>query len=171
MPQRNWELRAQTCTKRALLTFNLYLLAVLKTSLTSGFNYKFGDSQGFPCGSAGKESACNVGDLDLIPGLGRCPGEGTGHPLQYSGQENSMNCIVHGVAKSHTRLSDFHFHTVSWFYIFLLIFIFSLCMVTDCQISHHWETWHWWLPILPNDSISVGLITDIREESLLKAKL
>ena len=58
----------------------------------------------------GKESACNVGDLGSIPGLGRSPGEGKGHPLQYSGLENSMNCIVHGVAKSRTQLSDFHFH-------------------------------------------------------------
>ena len=66
-------------------------------------------SVGFPCGSAGKESACNVGDLGLIPGLGRSPGEGKGYPLQYSGLENSMDCIVHGVAKSWTELSDFHF--------------------------------------------------------------
>ena len=63
----------------------------------------------FPCGSAGKESACNVGDLGLIPGLGRSPGEGKGYPLQCSGLENSMDCIVHGVAKSRTRLSSFHF--------------------------------------------------------------
>ena len=65
---------------------------------------------GFPCGSAGKESACNVGDLDSIPGLGRSPGEGKGYPRQYSGLENSMDCMVHGVAKSQTRLNDFHFH-------------------------------------------------------------
>ena len=45
---------------------------------------------GFPCGSAGKESACGVEDLDLIPGLGRSPGVGKGYPLQYSGLENSM---------------------------------------------------------------------------------
>ena len=57
---------------------------------------------GFPCGSAGKESACNVGDLGLIPGLGRSPGEGKGYPLQYSGLENSMDCIVHRVAESNT---------------------------------------------------------------------
>ena len=55
---------------------------------------------GFPCGSAGKESACNVGYLGSIPGLGRSPGEENGYPFQYSGQENSMNCVVHGVAKS-----------------------------------------------------------------------
>ena len=48
---------------------------------------------GFPCGSAGKESACNAGDLDLIPELGRSPGEGNGSPLQYSGLENSMDYI------------------------------------------------------------------------------
>ena len=59
---------------------------------------------GFPGGSAGKESACNVGDLGLIPGLGRSPGEGKGYPLQYSYLENSMDCIVHGVAQSQTRL-------------------------------------------------------------------
>ena len=52
------------------------------------------------CGSAGKESTWSVGDLDLIPGLGRAPGEGKGYPLQYSGLENSMDCIVHGVAES-----------------------------------------------------------------------
>ena len=64
------------------------------------------DALGFPWGSAGKESACNAGDLDSIPGLGRSPGEGKGYPLQYSGLENSIDCIVHGVAKSRTRLSD-----------------------------------------------------------------
>ena len=64
---------------------------------------------GFPGGSAGKESACNVGDLGSIPGLGRSPGEGKGYPLPYSGLENSMGCVVHGVTKSRTRLSDFHF--------------------------------------------------------------
>ena len=57
---------------------------------------------GFPCGSAGKESACNMGNLDLIPGLGIFPGEGKGYPFQYSGLENSLDCIVHGVAKSQT---------------------------------------------------------------------
>ena len=65
--------------------------------------------QGFPCGSAGKESACSTGDLGSILGLGRSSGEGKGYPLQSSGLENSMDCIVHGVSKSQTRLSDFHF--------------------------------------------------------------
>ena len=64
---------------------------------------------GFPCGSAGKESICNVGDLGLIPGLGRYPGEGNGNPLQYSGLENSMDWIVYRVTKSQTWLSYSHF--------------------------------------------------------------
>ena len=57
---------------------------------------------GFLCGSAGKESACNAGDLGLIPGLGRFSGEGKGYTLQYSGLENSMDTTVHGFAKSWT---------------------------------------------------------------------
>ena len=67
---------------------------------------------GFPGGSDGKESACNARDLGSVPGLGRSPGEGKGYPLQYSGLENSMDCIVHGVTKSRTQLSDFHFQFV-----------------------------------------------------------
>ena len=63
---------------------------------------------GFPCGSAGKESACNGGDLGSIPGLGRSPGEGKGYPFQYSGLKNSMDCIAHGVTKNQTQLSGFH---------------------------------------------------------------
>ena len=58
--------------------------------------------------SAGKESACNAGDLSSIPGLGRSAGEGKGYPLQYSGLENSMDCIVYRVAETGTRLNDFH---------------------------------------------------------------
>ena len=65
---------------------------------------------GFPCGSAGKESTCNAGDLCSIPGLGTCPGEVKGYPLQYSGLENSTDCVVHRISKSWTWLSDFHFH-------------------------------------------------------------
>ena len=64
-------------------------------------------SPGFPGGSDGKASACSVGDLGSIPGLGRSPGEGNGNPLQYSCLENSMDggawwATVHGVAKSRT---------------------------------------------------------------------
>ena len=61
---------------------------------------------GFLYRSVDKVSTCNAGDLDSIPGLGRSPGERKGYPLQYSGLENSMDCIVHGVTKSHTPLSD-----------------------------------------------------------------
>ena len=58
------------------------------------------DSVVIPCGSAGKEFTCDEGDP--VPGMGKSPGEGKGYPLQYSGLENSMNCIVHGIAKSQT---------------------------------------------------------------------
>ena len=64
---------------------------------------------GFPFGSVRKESACNVGDLGSIPGLGRSPREGKGCTLQYSGLENSMNCIFHGITKNLTWPSAFHF--------------------------------------------------------------
>ena len=59
-------------------------------------------NRNFPGGSDGKASACNVGDLGSVPGLGRSPGEGNDYPLQYSGLEN--------VTKSQTQLSHFHFH-------------------------------------------------------------
>ena len=77
----------------------------------------------FPDSSVGKKSACNAGNPSSIPGLGRHSGEGIGYPLQHSwaggsagkgyplqhsSLENSMDCIVHGVAKSRTQLSDFH---------------------------------------------------------------
>ena len=77
----------------------MYLLIILQVSKIYTWNI---GSTGFPGGSAGKESACNAGDLGLIPGLGRSPGEGKGYPLQYSGLENSMDCIVHGVTKNWT---------------------------------------------------------------------
>ena len=64
---------------------------------------------GFPGGSAGKEPTCNVGDLGSIPRLGRSPGDGNSYPLQCTGLENFMDCIVPGVAKSWTQLIDFDF--------------------------------------------------------------
>ena len=64
---------------------------------------------GFSCGSVGKESTCNARDLGSVPGLGRSPKEGKDYPLQYSGLEKFMDCIIHGVAKSWTQLNDFHF--------------------------------------------------------------
>ena len=91
--------------------------------LTSGVmavSGKWASLRGFPCGSAGKESACNAGNLASIPGLGGSPVEGKGYPLQYSGLENSMDCIVHGVAKSQTPLSDFHFISLHFIHTQLL---------------------------------------------------
>ena len=84
-------------------------------SLAGGNSNELWSWVGLPWWLVGKESTCIVGDLGLIPELGRSPGEGTGYPLQYSGLENSMDrgawqATVHGVAKSWTGLSDFHFH-------------------------------------------------------------
>ena len=81
-----------------------------------GILLSFAACKSFPCGSAGKESAHNAGDLGSIPGLGRSPGEGNGYLLQCSGLENSKDreawwATVHGVAKSWTGLSDFHLLT------------------------------------------------------------
>ena len=66
----------------------------------------------FPGSSDGKKSTCNAGDLSSVPELGRSSTEGKSYPLQYSGLENFMDCIVHGVAKSQTQRSNFHFHFV-----------------------------------------------------------
>ena len=93
------------------------------------------------------ESTCNAGDLSLIPGLGRSLGEGKGYPLQYSVLENSMNNIVHGVARSQTQLSDFHFHFLSsWcfqildiipeFYLDCLLFLLSSCILLSTFLTY-----------------------------------
>ena len=79
-------------------------------SLNTRFIFGLVCQSGFPCGAAGKESTCNEGDLDLIPGSGRFPGEGNSYPLHYFGLEKSMDSIVHGIAKRRTQLSNFHFH-------------------------------------------------------------
>ena len=94
---------------------------------------------GFACGLVGKESACNAGDLGSSPGLGRSPGEGKGYPLQDSGLENSMDCIVHGVTKSRTWLSNFHFH-FHWTFMAFLLYIISLIFQ-----SHFTALFHTWL--------------------------
>ena len=100
---------------------------------------------GFPCDSDGKESTCNAGDLDSIPGLGRSPEEGKGYPFQYSGLENSMDCIVHGVSKSQTQLSDwteliFHFWTrqLDFFITSVSLFFMFVCFST---FLNTWGTW------------------------------
>ena len=78
------------------------------------FRYPSMFFQCFPDSSVGKESTYNAGDPSSIPGSGRSARERKGYPLQYSGLENSMNYIVHGVAKSWTQLSDFHFTSLHW---------------------------------------------------------
>ena len=109
---------------------------------------------GFPCGSAGKEFACLAGDLGLIPGLGRSPGDGNSYPLHYSVLQNSMDCIFRGVAKNPTQLSDLYFVSdfLSLTHMYLLpsqtlfprwFFVFSLflfCFVFLLVI--------WWFPFI-----------------------
>ena len=105
---------------------------------------------GFPCGSAGKESACIVGDLGSIPGVGRSPGEGNGYSLQYSGLENFK-----GVAKSQTRLSlrQCPKHT--------LIYAFILFLPFKCTYWRHWAPlscifstlWVSWITFLWSDLV------------------
>ena len=95
---------------------------------------------GFPGGSASEESACNAGDLGLIPGLERSPGEG--YPLQYSGLENSMDCIIHGVAKSDT----IHY-----------IYLTTLCTpqrIKSKPIIIVWKNLSWHEPYYPFSLIS-----------------
>ena len=74
----------------------------------------------FPGSSAGKESACNVGDPSSITGWGRSAGEREGYPLRYSGLKNPMDCVLDGVTESQARLSNFHFH-----FIFVLLVEFE----------------------------------------------
>ena len=131
-----WNSLAFSMIQQRLIIWSLVLLAFLNpawTSRSSQFTYCWSltwrilsitflackmsatllKMWGFPGGSSGKESACNVGDLGSILDLGRSPGEGNGYPLQYSGLENSMDCIVYAVAKSWTWLSNFHWHCLS----------------------------------------------------------
>ena len=74
----------------------------LKCSCLLTVKFQAWINRGFPCGSAGKESACNGGDLGSIPGLGRSPGEGKGYLLQYPGLENSMDYSPWGLKESDT---------------------------------------------------------------------
>ena len=106
----------------------------------------------FPDSSVGKESTCNAGDPSLIPGLGRRPGEGNGYLLQDSGLENLMDYTVHGVTKSWTCLSNFHFHLNILWHCFSLglewktdlfqsyghCWVFQICWTFSCSaVAYH----------------------------------
>ena len=97
--------------------------------------------QGFPDSSVGKESTCNAGDPCSITGLGRSIQEGIGYPLQYSGLENSMDCTVHGVTKSWTQLSNFHFHFLFTKSTQISVFFLKISQVQDLiilkQLKHN----------------------------------
>ena len=95
---------------------------------------------GFPSASAGKESACNAGDLSSIPGLGGSPGEGYGNPLQCSCLENPMDC--HGVAESQTPLSDFHFQWVYACSYFSTLFVSTFYILSLLLIMKSLTTKH-----------------------------
>ena len=100
---------------------------------------------GFPCGSEGKETTCYVGDLGVIPWLGRSPGEGKGYSLQCSGLENSMDCIEsQRVAKSQTWLRDFHFTSHKEYCLFeqeeTWEAIISNPLLIDCKLPEWWIT-------------------------------
>ena len=87
--------------------FNNVMKHIVKEKFYLSQNLLFWGVGGLPGISDGKESACNAGDLDLIPGLGKSPGEGNGYPLQYSCLENSMDrgawwATVHGITKNQT---------------------------------------------------------------------
>ena len=103
-----------------LVTWNGALFPCFTPTSTHTYVHSYAhahvQSMRLPC-SVGEESACSAGDPGSIPGSGRSPGEGKGYPLQYSGLEKSMDCRVHGIAKSQTQLSHFHFislHKASW---------------------------------------------------------
>ena len=117
---------------------------------------------GLPCSSAGKQSACDAGDLGSTPQLGRCPGEGKGYPLQYCGPENSMDSIVHGVTKSWTQLS-FQVWTLcvrvnAWMHLRTCVWACALCTssegegaVTSCKqqlwMENPMDRGAWWTTV------------------------
>ena len=128
----------------------------------------------FPCGSAGKESTCNAGDLGSIPGLGRSPGEGKGHPLQYSGLANSMDHTVCGVPESDTteRLSlslhclpscRAHMHVLSHFS-HVLLFATLWTVAHQAPLSMRFSSQKYWggFPCpLPEDRTHVSDVSCI----------
>ena len=111
----------------------------------------------FPHSSVDKDYICNAGDPGSIPGLGRSSGEGIGYPLQYSGLENSMDCIVHGVAKSQTQLSDFQFQEiVNHFY--------SSHMIEDLELLEYMFVLL--IVIFPNKSKAMNFSNDIKKNQI-----
>ena len=128
-----------------LVTISYQLLWYFSKGRDSPF-VRIVSSSCFPDSSVGKEFACSVGDLGLISGLGRSPGEGKRYPLQYSGLENSVDYIVHGVTRSQTQLSNFHFLSSSWcfqildmmpeFYLDCLLFPLSSCILLSTFLTY-----------------------------------
>ena len=109
-------LPSEPLSKSNLLPFETCLSGIPASSSKHLFSKEYQNHwslfsllHGFPDSSVGEESSCNAGDPGSSPGSGKSTGEGIGYPLQYSGLENSMGYIVHGVTKSPTRLRDFHF--------------------------------------------------------------
>ena len=96
-----------------------------------------------------------MGDLGLIPGLGRSPGEGKGYPLQYSGLENSMDYIVHEVTKSRTRLSDFPFHFHYCLNIYYFVWYILECLTSYLSYSACEWSWNSIYRYLMPDSIDI----------------
>ena len=123
----------------ALLQKNMTLCVSFQVSVLLHWLIYLPYTKDFPHGSAGKESTYNAGDLGSIPGLGRSPEEGNGYPLQYSGLENSMDCIIHRVTKSQTWLRDFHFHPIpknAHFRYYNFILNFKMCWYMLCNFIH-----------------------------------
>ena len=111
-----------------------------KTSiLTPNILYHSYVYKDFPCGSAGKESAYNLGDLGSISGLVRSPGEGKGYSFKYSGLENSMDCIVHGVQRVRHDWATFTFFCLYLLDMNLDYLLFDPCLLHFCSPSHF--TW------------------------------
>ena len=84
--------------------------------------------------------------MGLIPGLGRSPGDRKGYPFQYSGLENSVDCVVHGVTESRTSLSDFHFHSYFHDYILLMVLIYRVD-IKKKKINSRISLVVWWIRI------------------------
>ena len=115
------------------------------------YHFGIGSCGGFPDSSIGKESTCNAGGPCSVPGLGRSPGKGKGYLLQYSGLENSMDCIVHGVAKSQTQLSDFHVR-ILWFKSHLPRCTMLPTLVWVCTLPASLPQGTSWVPLFPGQS-------------------